>query len=389
DNPHQTLKGKDIVDSGCSRNITGNKAYLVEYQDFNGGPVAFKEFKNDDIIKFCASKGIKREYSNARTLQQNGVAERKNRTLIKNVAFVSSNSTNSTNEVSTSYGVSTSSSHNSQKEGSLSYTDDLIYSFFANQSSGPQLDYEDLEQVDEFDLEEMDLKWQVAMISTRLKKFYKKTERKLHFDANEPVRFDKTKVECIDWTGHAEDDTDDYALMAFNSKNSGSDTEVTYCSKECENTYAKLKKLYVEQREQLGVASIEFQAYTLALKMVEAQLVRHQKNQLAYAEIISQMSAKDKFRLGYGTQIHEGVLSYENEVLKSVFDSRSSDVEDSHVNDRFAKVEGMHAVPPPMTGIYMPPKSDFRIDKLKFTYGPKQSQTSESNVKTSDLSLLA
>nr|GFA71277.1 hypothetical protein [Tanacetum cinerariifolium] len=75
-----------------------------------------------------------------------------------NVAFVSSDSTNSTNEVSTAYGVSTSFGHNSQKEGSSSYTDDLIYSFFDNQSSGPQLDHEDLEQVDEFDLEEMDLK---------------------------------------------------------------------------------------------------------------------------------------------------------------------------------------------------------------------------------------
>ncbi|GKC24264.1 putative ribonuclease H-like domain-containing protein, partial [Tanacetum coccineum] len=41
------------------------------------------KFKNRDIIEFCGSKGIKREYSNARTLQQNGVAERKNITLIK------------------------------------------------------------------------------------------------------------------------------------------------------------------------------------------------------------------------------------------------------------------------------------------------------------------
>nr|GFD17212.1 ribonuclease H-like domain-containing protein [Tanacetum cinerariifolium] len=51
--------------------------------------------------------------------------------------------------------------------------------------------------LDEFDLEEMDLKWQVAMISMRLKKFYKKTGRKLHFDAKEIVGFDKTKVECF------------------------------------------------------------------------------------------------------------------------------------------------------------------------------------------------
>ncbi|GJU10937.1 putative ribonuclease H-like domain-containing protein [Tanacetum coccineum] len=41
------------------------------------------EFKNRDFIEFCGSKGIKREYSNARTSQQNGIAERKNRTLIE------------------------------------------------------------------------------------------------------------------------------------------------------------------------------------------------------------------------------------------------------------------------------------------------------------------
>ncbi|GJT74927.1 ribonuclease H-like domain-containing protein [Tanacetum coccineum] len=58
--------------------------------------------------------------------------------------------------------------------------------------------------LDEFDLEEIDLKWQVAMISMRMKKFYKKTGRKLQFDAKEPVGFDKTKVECYNChkTGH-------------------------------------------------------------------------------------------------------------------------------------------------------------------------------------------
>ncbi|GKG26722.1 hypothetical protein Tco_0402425, partial [Tanacetum coccineum] len=75
----------------------------------------------------------------------------------------------------------------------------------ANQSSCPQLYHEDLEQIDEFDLEqidefdleEIDLKWQVAMISMRMKKFYKKTGRELQFDAKEPVGFDKTKVEYL------------------------------------------------------------------------------------------------------------------------------------------------------------------------------------------------
>ncbi|GJR81771.1 putative ribonuclease H-like domain-containing protein [Tanacetum coccineum] len=41
ENPHRTLKNKGIIDSGCSRHMTGNKAYLADFQDFNGGPVAF------------------------------------------------------------------------------------------------------------------------------------------------------------------------------------------------------------------------------------------------------------------------------------------------------------------------------------------------------------
>nr|GEV59232.1 retrovirus-related Pol polyprotein from transposon TNT 1-94 [Tanacetum cinerariifolium] len=61
----------------------------------------------------------------------------------------------------------------------------------------PQLDIKDLEQIDQDDLEEMDLKWQVAMLSMRVKQFYKKTSRKLEFNGKEQVSFDKIKVECF------------------------------------------------------------------------------------------------------------------------------------------------------------------------------------------------
>nr|GEU89917.1 xylulose kinase-1 [Tanacetum cinerariifolium] len=45
--------------------------------------------------------------------------------------------------------------------------------------SAPQLDYDNLEQINDDDLKDMDLKWQVAMISMRIKKFHKRTSRKL------------------------------------------------------------------------------------------------------------------------------------------------------------------------------------------------------------------
>ncbi|GKA84547.1 ribonuclease H-like domain-containing protein [Tanacetum coccineum] len=138
--PSIALKDKGITDSGCSRHMTGTKEYLSDYQEIKGGFVAFSEgkgritgkvtddfsrfswvffmttkdetsgilkkfiteienqvnrkikvircdngtkFKNKEMNDFCANKGIRREFSNARTPQQNGVAERKNRTLIE------------------------------------------------------------------------------------------------------------------------------------------------------------------------------------------------------------------------------------------------------------------------------------------------------------------
>ncbi|GKB43499.1 hypothetical protein Tco_0888441 [Tanacetum coccineum] len=85
------------------------------------------------------------------------------------------------------------------KSSSSTYTDDLMFSFFANPSNSPQLDDEDLEQINHDDLEEIDLKWQVAMLSMRVKRFYKKTGRKLIFNDKEPVGFDKTKVDCFNY----------------------------------------------------------------------------------------------------------------------------------------------------------------------------------------------
>ncbi|GJW51268.1 ribonuclease H-like domain-containing protein [Tanacetum coccineum] len=395
-------------------------------------------------------------YNNLRVFESDVKGSTASSSSTQNVAFVSEN-TSSTNDVSTAYGVSNSSGHNSQCKNPSSY------SFLANQSSCPQLDHEDLEQLDEFDLEEIDLKWQVAMISMRMKKFYKKTRRKLQFDARELVGFDKTKVECYNChkTGHftreyrSKGNQDSRRRDAWNTRNKdkdngrrsgkqeeskalvnldgeGSDTEVTSCSKECKESYAKIKKIYDEQREQLGDASIEIQAYTQALKKVEAQLVAHQQNQLWYEEMIrfmkidlddktdvltyhkkllaeaekekgelkpkvekwhnssknlnillnSQMGARNKAGLGYGDQINKGVLSYENEVFGSLFNCRTSDIEDSPVNNRYA--EGMHAVPPPMTGIYIPSRPDKEIDDSQFTYGPKQSKPSESDARSSD-----
>ncbi|GJR67943.1 putative ribonuclease H-like domain-containing protein [Tanacetum coccineum] len=360
-------------------------------------------------------------YNNLRVFETDIKGSTASSSSTHNVAFISSESTNSTNDVSIAYVDSTTTGNKSQKETPSSC------SLLANQSSCLQLDHEDLEQLDEFDLEEMDLKWQVAMISMRLKKFHKKSGIKILFDAKEPVGFDKTNVECYNYhkIGH----------FARECRSKGSQIgPVTH--KMSKTTMLSWLSATQDQtlREQLSDASVDIQSYTLALKKVEAQLVVHQQNQLWYKEKIrfmkinlddktdvltyhkkllaealeekedlknkfqnwknssknlakllnTQMSANDKFGLGYGDHKFDGILSYENEVLQSVFMNKDSNTDDRTLYDRFVTADGMHAVPPPMTGNYILCGPDIKIDKSQFTYGPKQSETSESNTQTSE-----
>ncbi|GJS60705.1 retrovirus-related pol polyprotein from transposon TNT 1-94 [Tanacetum coccineum] len=120
-------------------------------------------------------------------------------TNTQNVAFVSSNSTSSTNgAVNTAHGATTASTQatavNSTTIDNLS--DAVICAFFASQPNSPQLDNEDLQQINPDDLEEMDLRWQMAMLTMRARRLLKNTGRKLTINGNETIGFDKSKVKC-------------------------------------------------------------------------------------------------------------------------------------------------------------------------------------------------
>nr|GFD53335.1 hypothetical protein [Tanacetum cinerariifolium] len=91
-------------------------------------------------------------------------------------------------------------------------------------------------------------------------------------------------------------------------------------------------------------------------KLVQFEISSKNLNKL----INSQLSAKDKTDLGYGDQFSESDI----EVLPSVFDSRLSDGDENPTNDRFKQDDGYHAVPPPLTGNYMPPLADLSFAGL-------------------------
>ncbi|GJR35494.1 ribonuclease H-like domain-containing protein [Tanacetum coccineum] len=100
---------------------------------------------------------------------------------------------------SLSYSSSTYTAPSNSKTGSHrsgNVIEDVLQSFVADTEPEQQLAYEDFEQIEKIDLEEMDLKWQMAMLSVRVHKFEQKAGRKIDFDKKESARFNKKKVRC-------------------------------------------------------------------------------------------------------------------------------------------------------------------------------------------------
>ncbi|GKC10041.1 ribonuclease H-like domain-containing protein [Tanacetum coccineum] len=291
----------------------------------------------------------------------------------QNMAFVSSENTSSTNEVvNTAHEVSTANSHG--QASSSSYANDI----------------------DIDDLEEMDLKWQVAMLTMRVKRFLKKTGRNLNFNGKETIGFDKKKVKCYnyhrrgyfsrecraprnqrnkngdvsrrivpvetptnalviqdgiggyDWSFQAKEGPTDFALMAHLSlglsSSSSSDSELEEALKEKGDLKLKLEK-FEESSKNLT-------------KLIN-----------------SQICVKDKNGLGFDNHVNE------SEVLNNVVDSH----ECNQVNDRFKKSEGYHAVPPPFAGKFKPARADLSfagLDDSVYKCKVSETITSVPNVKT-------
>ncbi|GJT40414.1 putative ribonuclease H-like domain-containing protein [Tanacetum coccineum] len=380
----------------------------------------------------------------------------------QNFAFLSSENTSSTNKVSTASGnfrVNTAGGTSSTNQvSSTPGADEVVCSFFAQQTTSPPLDNEDLQQIDQDDLEELDIRWQVAMLTVRVKGHFAKECKsgrnqgkrsygdngRRNATTNEPSSQALVAQDGLggyDWSNDF-DEPVNYALMAISSSSSSSssDNEVQNCSKQCLESFKTLQKNFDSEREKHSRARLEIQGYELALESLESRILGHEKNELAWGEkyefqnyelkcreikinnlkmelekvvkerdelkvkiekweesskglnkiLNSQMSAKDKNGLGYGTQLDEmsNKSETDSEISMSVFEVRSSDEEITPANDRFSKADGYHVVPSPITGNFLTPRADISfacLDEYAIRKKIIESNTNTSKSKTNEI----
>nr|GEZ99624.1 hypothetical protein [Tanacetum cinerariifolium] len=269
-----------------------------------------------------------------------------------NLAFVSSTPADSTND-SVSAAVNVSAIGTKLSASTLPNVDSLsnvvIYSLFASQSSSPQLDNKDLKQIDVDDLEEIDLKWQMAMLTMRARRFLQKTGRNLGANGPTSMGFDMAKVKCYnchrkghfarecrspkdsrrtavaepqrknvpvetstsnalvsqcdgtetyDWSYQAEEAPNNFALMAItsSSSNSSSDNEVSSCSKACSKAYSQLQTQYDTLTENFRKSQFDVMSYQVGLESVEARLLVYKQNESVLEENIKLLNIEVQVR---------------------------------------------------------------------------------------------
>nr|GEX38092.1 hypothetical protein [Tanacetum cinerariifolium] len=185
-----------------------------------------------------------------------------------NLAFVSTTPADSTND-SVSAAVNVFAVGAKLSASTLPNVDSLsnatIYSFFASQSLSPQLDNEDLKQIDADDLEEMDLKWQMAMLTMRARKFLQKTRRNLGVNGPTSMGFDMAKVECYN----------------FHMKG--------HFARECRSPMDS-------RRTDFHKSQFDVMSYQIGLESVEARLLVYKQNESILEENIKLLNIEVQLR---------------------------------------------------------------------------------------------
>ncbi|GJZ51200.1 ribonuclease H-like domain-containing protein [Tanacetum coccineum] len=234
--------------------------------------------------------------------------------------------------------------------------------------------------------EKIDLRWQMAMLTIRARRFLKNTGRKLSVNGTETIGFDKSKGEhkkgCAskddgagyDWSDQAEEGPTNFALMAYTSLSSNSEVSTNLnCSSSCLENVKILKEQNEQLLKDLRTSKLNAITYKTGLESIEAILLDYKKNESVYEEDTKVLKCEIHLREVAITELRrklELTQKQKDEIQLTVEKLENSSKSLSklincQIIDKWKTGLGYNVIPPPYTRNFMPLKPNFSFSRLE------------------------
>ncbi|GJR11344.1 putative ribonuclease H-like domain-containing protein [Tanacetum coccineum] len=308
----------------------------------------------------------------------------------QNLAFMTAPRTSSTNDANTaSPQVSTTSpivNAASLQVSTTSVSNNVVYAFMVENPNGSNVLHQDLEQIHKDDLEAMDLKWQLSLLSVRVKKYYQRIVKKIFINANDIVGYDKSKVECYNC----------HKLRHF-ARECRAPRSKEGQFRNQDNTRKQGNNEDKSSKAMLAIYDIDFYWSDMAEEQVQTNMAlmafSDSENEVLFSKEVvvlkREVACKD-YEINVLKSEFEKVKQEKDDIEFKIekFDKASKDLDQllgSQITDKSKKGLGYSAVPPPHPLIYNRPKKldlsysgldEFKEPEFK-GYGPENKQVSQ------------
>ncbi|GJW99977.1 ribonuclease H-like domain-containing protein [Tanacetum coccineum] len=255
----------------------------------------------------------------------------------------------------------------------------------------------------------MDLKWQLALLSMRTRRFFQKTSRKITINGSNTTGYDRSKVECFNChkMGHFTREYQGPKNQDSRNRNQDSSRRTINVEETSSKAMVAIDGVGFDWRYMaddevptnmalMAFSDSEFNlaTYKRGLASVEEQLVFYKKNEVIFCEQLAVLKRDISEFSMLKSELEKLKQEKESNQLKiENFDNASKSLDKligSQITDKSRKGVGFvsyNAVPPPHTGLFLPPNLDLSYSGLEEFqqpefegYGPKTSKSVSEDI---------